>query len=326
MQAVGPALADLDAIRDKVGSLQISCRRRRSKCWSLYDAVSNNEDAFNAISGIGQMMAGFGQAMIANTPLANAFGGELAAQFTILKDRGVEIPMILASMQAPLQELWELSKEGKITVDDTTQALLNQAEAQGIVGADMMDTNEQMLAVLGEIRDLFAECVAGGDCADGRLTGGRVMLRAMTAGIWHDQQRKPRDEANAQRRSGHSSGVAAQTGQLAVLTAAQREQIALMRVTEEASKVHEAIGPGMARAAGIANAAIDTIANRRITIPIDFDVADPPTLPGDAGSANNYSEQRSAGHTEFNFNVDGQTLARTVVPHIPGVVNTYVVA
>ena len=35
-------------------------------------------------------MTGFGPALIANSALANAFGGELAAQFTILQDRGVE--------------------------------------------------------------------------------------------------------------------------------------------------------------------------------------------------------------------------------------------
>ena len=79
--------------------------------------------------------------------------------------------MVLAAMGPQLQELWELAKRGKVVVDETTQALLDQAEAQGIVGEDDDGCQQQMLAVLAEIQDLFANALPGAIDKTGKRRG-----------------------------------------------------------------------------------------------------------------------------------------------------------
>ena len=155
-----------------------------------------------------------------------------------------------------LQELWELSEQGTITVDETTQALLNQAEAQGIVGASMRDANKQILDVLVEIRD----------CLPSQLP--RAIARTGSTRGRGDGPDQPRDQYESakprkswRRRSGRDARDAAQTGQLAVLTGSQQEQAGVHASAKQKPQAGKrTIGPGMTEAARTANAAIDTIA------------------------------------------------------------------
>jgi predicted nucleic acid-binding Zn-ribbon protein len=156
IQAVGPALENLDKLRDKF-NLTDALSPATQQVLGLYDAIKQNEGAFSAISNIGQIMEGLGAAMIANTPLANAFGQELAAQIEILKNSGVDASLAFAAAAPQLQQLYELSRNGRITIDETTAALLKEAEAHGVVGETMRNVNDQILDVLTEIRDLFSE-------------------------------------------------------------------------------------------------------------------------------------------------------------------------
>jgi hypothetical protein len=93
-------------------------------------------------------MQGLGEALLVNSDIATIFGQELAADFAELQKRGVDATMALALMQKPLQQLWQLQKEGKVTLDETTKAMLDQAEQQGIVGEQMKSVNEKILDVL----------------------------------------------------------------------------------------------------------------------------------------------------------------------------------
>jgi hypothetical protein len=266
------------------------------------------------IQGLGQVMTGLGDALVSNSALASTFGGELAAQFQILTDRGVDANVALASMAPQLQELWELSEQGTITVDETTQALLNQAEAQGIVGQSMKDANEQILDVLVEIRDLFAEAIPGAiartgstaEAAAGQINRGINTSREAAQGLAKDL--------------GPGLQAAAHTGTGAVTSGTAQQRAALITARTQAQGLANDIGPGIQTAANTANAAIDSIARRRIIIPIDFDVADPPTRAG-----GHEIQTATTGSTEVNVYVDGQAMARAVAPHIPGVVDAYVV-
>ena len=152
--SVGDTLGKMVEIRDKFG-LGDQVNAATAEVLKLYETFKNNEDVFTSISGIGQIMVGLGDALVHNQGLANAFGQQLAADFQTLVDRGVDVNLALASMAPQLQELWELQKDGRLTVDATTQALLDQAEAAGVVGDVQRDVNEKILGVLGEIRDLI---------------------------------------------------------------------------------------------------------------------------------------------------------------------------
>lgn len=123
----------------------------------FYSIIKNNSDVFDAVQGVGQVLNGLGDAAIRNADLVNALGHELEDSALKLQAQGVSVHDIYAMLSPQLQDLWETVKDGKLTVDETTQALLDQAEAQGVVGDNMRDVNEQILMVLTEIRDMFMQ-------------------------------------------------------------------------------------------------------------------------------------------------------------------------
>jgi TP901 family phage tail tape measure protein len=159
LQQMQPAFDVLSTAQEKFG---FEGSESMNKLLGLYRTVKDNADVFTSLSGVSQIMKGLGDAMAVNQDIALAFGQELAANFKTLTDRGVDTTMALALMQPQLQQLWELQREGKLVTDEATQALLDQAEAQGIVGEEMRDVNEKILDVLLAIgKALGADIPAG---------------------------------------------------------------------------------------------------------------------------------------------------------------------
>lgn len=129
---------------------------------SLYNTINNNKDVFESLSGLSQIMMGLGKATVVTKDLAADFGKDLAEHFKTLEERGVDTRVAMALMQPQLQQLWEAQQKfGKFT-DEATNAMLEQAEAQGIVGADMRDVNEKVLDVLIAIADVFGAKIPEG--------------------------------------------------------------------------------------------------------------------------------------------------------------------
>jgi TP901 family phage tail tape measure protein len=159
LQQMEPAFESISSAQEKFG---FEGSESMNRLLGLYRTVKDNADVFTSLSGVSQIMKGLGDAMAVNQDLALAFGQELAANFKTLTDRGVDTTMALALMQPQLQQLWELQREGKLVTDEATQALLDQAEAQGIVGEEMRDVNEKILDVLLAIgKALGADIPAG---------------------------------------------------------------------------------------------------------------------------------------------------------------------
>ena len=65
-------------------------------------------------------------------------------------------------MAPSLQALWEAQDRLGLETDEATQALIDQAVEQGIVGVHMKDTNEQILAVLLAIAEVFDARIPAG--------------------------------------------------------------------------------------------------------------------------------------------------------------------
>jgi hypothetical protein len=103
--------------------------------------------------------------------LANQIGASRDA----LVAQGKDPKNVLIAMQGPLQTLWELEQKFGYQTDEATQALIDQAEAQGLVGEEMKPVQEQMLDATLEIRDAVKDLVkaltgvaaAGKDAANG---------------------------------------------------------------------------------------------------------------------------------------------------------------
>lgn len=159
VQALAPAFDVLVKAQQQFG---FTGGEATERVISLYKTINDNADVFTSISGVSQIMRGLGDAIKVDQSLALAFGQELAASFKTLTDRGVDATTAMALMQPQLQQLWELQKSGKLVTDEATQALLDQAEAQGIVGAQMRNVNEKILDVLLSIADALGAKIPDG--------------------------------------------------------------------------------------------------------------------------------------------------------------------
>jgi TP901 family phage tail tape measure protein len=158
--SAGDSIQTLIDMQETFGLTGESVNAATQQVIAFYSAIKNNEDAFTAIQGVGQVLQGFADSQIQMTSeMFNALGEELEAQALVLESRGIAVTDIYAMMAPQLQELWEQAQTGKVTIDETTQALLDQAEAQGVVGEGMRSINEQILGVLTEIKDMFAESI-----------------------------------------------------------------------------------------------------------------------------------------------------------------------
>ncbi len=147
LSAIEPTLEQLQRAQEAFGfagseSLQTLLGYR--------DVVKVNQDVFNSLSGLTQMMQGFGDAGLMTRGLFQTFAEDAGAQFQTLTSRGVDANQALALMAPTLQQLYEgQQKYGTIT-DETTAGLIEQAKQQGLVGDHMKSVNGQILdAVLG---------------------------------------------------------------------------------------------------------------------------------------------------------------------------------
>lgn len=172
-EAVKPSLQTLTEV---MGATGMETSGTTQKMLDLYGTMTDNADVFQSIDGLGAMMDGLGGYFKNNQELFNAFGSDAVGLMNEMVSRGMSVAEAQVYMQGPLQKLWESWKGGKVTVDDATRAMLEQAETAGVVGEDQRNVNERMLDVLVEIRDLWSggltDAVKGYGTDSGLALGG----------------------------------------------------------------------------------------------------------------------------------------------------------
>lgn len=80
---------------------------------------------------------------------------EIMSQRKALLDAGTTSEDVNRVMQPSLQRIWELRKDNNFAVDDTTAALLKEAEAQGTVGDKFRSATDRMVIALESIATMF---------------------------------------------------------------------------------------------------------------------------------------------------------------------------
>ena len=156
------------------------------------DAVAG--PALTAIEGWAQGIRGLHNAGLLTQDTFAGLADQIGATHDELVRQGKDGDAVLRAMQGPLQTLWELEQKFGYTTDEATQKLIDQAEAQGLVGEEMKPIQEQMLDATLEIRDAIKDLVkalgtvpaAGKTAADG-LTNRRYLwvpsLKAVFGGV-----------------------------------------------------------------------------------------------------------------------------------------------
>jgi TP901 family phage tail tape measure protein len=123
--------------------------------------VQANAGLFELISGVDDMIVGLGNSGLLTQERFAALGATIAQSFTQLQAQGVAGSTALELLQAPLQRLWEAQQTFGVQTDAATQALIDQAVTQGIVGQNMKDVNSQILDVLKAIANVLGADIPG---------------------------------------------------------------------------------------------------------------------------------------------------------------------
>lgn len=145
LQAISPALSELAKKADEMG---LSLGAGVSNLIGMSNVLSANEGLAGQVSGLNQMMKGLSDAGMMNKDLFAALGADASAVFGQLIAGGASGNQALALMQPTLQQLYEGQKLHGYVIDENTQKLLDEAEAQGIVGDAFMSANERMVELL----------------------------------------------------------------------------------------------------------------------------------------------------------------------------------
>lgn len=156
LQQMGTSLDQLVALQSEFG---FGASAAVTSLLGMRDIVTANADVADSLSGLNQLMKSLGEAGYQNAALFQAFGADAADLFGTLIERGVNANQAMALMQPTLQSLWEHQQRFKDITDEATLALLEEAEQQGIVGANMRDVNEQILEVLLAIGEVLGATI-----------------------------------------------------------------------------------------------------------------------------------------------------------------------
>jgi hypothetical protein len=119
--------------------------------------------ALQSIQGLGSGMTALHNTGILNAEMFSGMAGQIAHTFDTLVASGKTGSDVLQVMQPQLQTMWQLWKDKGWAIDEATQNMLEQAEAQGIVGDAQRSVEERSLIGIERIAsaterlaDLFA--------------------------------------------------------------------------------------------------------------------------------------------------------------------------
>lgn len=147
------SLSDLQAKFGFVGGAAIT------QLLGMRDVLNANQGVADSLQGLNQLMQGLADQGGITRALFQDFGTDAGAIFQQLIAGGADSNTAMALMQPTLQRLWEAQKKYGAVTDETTAALLKQAEEQGLVGENMRSVNEQILTVLVAIGEALGATI-----------------------------------------------------------------------------------------------------------------------------------------------------------------------
>lgn len=150
IKQIDPVLEQLDAQLQKAGlSGGAAFDQLRAMASIATGEVSG--PLLEAVAGLNEALLGLHNSGILDQEMFAGLTAEVGNTFQKLKAAGVDGNQALRLMQPTLQTIWELQQDFGYAVDDTTQQMLDQAAATGLVGDKHRSVEEQMLAATERI-------------------------------------------------------------------------------------------------------------------------------------------------------------------------------
>jgi hypothetical protein len=192
------ALAELtpaiEAMRTAMAGGNFEMSAAGTRLLELGAIVEANRVPFQNLAADGQILQGMMQGNIRDFDLFRAVTSDIGVQLQGMIDKGVPTAQVFALAQPQLQAIWEAQQKWRFEVDGTTQALIDQAVQQGIVGNNMKSVQQQMLDAMIGVKDVLtiiaqsmgalpsvAQRAADGmNDAFGRVRGPRIEVDGIT--------------------------------------------------------------------------------------------------------------------------------------------------
>jgi TP901 family phage tail tape measure protein len=148
IEAFNALTPSITAMRDALAAGNLTASESVARMLEIGAVLDANKIQFENIAASGQILSAMLQGNIRDAGLFGAVAGDIGTQIQTVIDKGVPMAQVFALAQPQLQAIWEAQQKWGFAVDETTQALLTEAEAQGFVGAQMQSVNQQILNVL----------------------------------------------------------------------------------------------------------------------------------------------------------------------------------
>jgi TP901 family phage tail tape measure protein len=107
------------------------------------------------VHGIGQGLIGLHNTGLLTEDMFAGLAEQVGASYLALEAQGRGGQQALRMMQPTLQTLWELQEDFGYELDDTTQSIVDQAEASGLVGDSFREAGDRMVAALDTLIGRF---------------------------------------------------------------------------------------------------------------------------------------------------------------------------
>jgi hypothetical protein len=152
LTAIGPGLDTLITAQQQFGFASTDTFTRLMK---FRDFANLHPELVDAVSGLQQMMVGLSNTGFLTQDAFRDLGAEITSTFNELQAQGLSGDEALQVMQTTLQTLWELQKKFHLETDEATQALIDQAVANGTVGEQFMSANDRMVLGIDKLIGRF---------------------------------------------------------------------------------------------------------------------------------------------------------------------------
>jgi uncharacterized protein YukE len=107
--------------------------------------------AMTSVKGLDDLMKGLHNSGLLDQQMFSGLSSQISTTWKGLIDQGKNGTDVMRLMQPQIQTVWELQQKFGFSVDDTTQKLLNEAQASGIAGSSHRSNSEMMLDMTGRL-------------------------------------------------------------------------------------------------------------------------------------------------------------------------------